>query len=81
MGLSITQCREQGSREPWEAEPSWPGGSGFPQKSRSGLVAALMGMGISRRKQIPTAIKKGDFLQWRPAWRGERALCCNHGEG
>lgn len=42
---------------------------------------AWRGWGISSRKQIPTAIKKGHFLQRRPAWRGERALCCNRGEG
>lgn len=42
---------------------------------------ASWGWGISSRKQIPTAIKKGHFLQGRPAWRGERALCCNRGEG
>lgn len=45
------------------------------------LWLAAWGWGISRRKQIPNAIKKGHFLQRQLAWRGERVLCCNRGEG
>lgn len=58
MGLSITQClptssREQGSLEPLAAEPSWLGGSGFPQKPRSGLAAGLMEPGNFKEETNP----------------------------
>ncbi|XP_075298217.1 uncharacterized protein LOC142364009 isoform X2 [Opisthocomus hoazin] len=80
MRLSIAQrllpsSRDWGSPEPLAAEPFWLGVQASLKSSGS------RSRGISRRKQIPTAIKKRHFLQRQPAWRGERALCCNRGEG
>lgn len=71
----------------WQRHPA--GLLGFPRQkaqaeARLGLGPSPLekgGWGISRRKQIPTVIKNGHFLQERLCWRGERALCCNRGEG
>lgn len=59
VGLSIAQhllpsSRERGSLEPLVAEPSWlGGGSGFPQKLRSGLPAGLAGLGNFKQETNP----------------------------
>ena len=57
-GLSIAQCllpssREWGSPELLAAETSRPGGSGFPQKPRSGLTAGLAGPGNFKEETNP----------------------------
>lgn len=57
-----------------------PPGQGAQASLRSPSLG-LAELGNFKEEQIPSAIKKGHFLQQRPAWRGERALCCNHGEG
>lgn len=66
----------QRTRSCSEQNPPGQGGSGIPEEPQAGLA----GLGNFKEEQIPSAIKKGHFLQRRPAWRGERAQCCNHGE-
>lgn len=89
-GASITQCLlsspGMGRAQSPRSSAVLPGFSRqqAQAEARLGLGPSLLekgGWGISRRKQIPTVIKKGHFLQERLCWRGERALCCNRGEG
>lgn len=79
MAWSITQCLPP-SREQGAAHSRTLLARGAQASLRSSSLAS-QGWGISRRNKSQVLLKKGHFLQQRPAWRGERAQCCNHGEG
>lgn len=57
-----------------------PPGRGAPASLRSPRLA-WQGWGISRRNKSQVLLKKDISCGRGLAWRGERALCCNRGEG
>lgn len=85
-GLGITPYllpffRQQCTPEPLEGDGFWPGGSISLQKPRSRLGAGPACLGNFKEETNPKHYLKRTFPAEAACWRGERALCCNRGEG